>query len=311
VLNYHNAGKVQASSEPQDMRLQRMLGHLTTLVPENPQRVLVIGCGAGVTAGAVSVDPMVKSETIAEIEPLVPRVVSKYFAEYNFNVVANPKVTVHLDDARHYLLTTKEKFDAITSDPLDPWVRGAATLYTREFFDVAKAHLNPGGVVTLFVQLYESNDAAVKSEIATFLDAFPGGIVFANTSNGLGYDLVLLGQVEPKPIDVDRVEARLRNPANAAIANSLAQIGIHSAIDLFGTYAGHKTDMTGWLKDAAINRDRNLRLQYLAGLGLNLYQSDAIYRNMIKQSQYPEGLFTGSPATLTALRATVNQALGR
>ena len=311
VLNYHNAGKVQASSEPQDMRLQRMLGHLTTLVPENPQRVLVIGCGAGVTAGAVSVDPLVKSETIAEIEPLVPQVVSKYFSEYNFNVVSNPKVTVHLDDARHYLLTTREKFDAITSDPLDPWVRGAATLYTREFFEVAKAHLNPGGVVTLFVQLYESNDAAVKSEVATFLDAFPGGMVFANTSNGLGYDLVLLGQVEPKPIDVDRVEARLRNPTNAAIANSLAQIGIHSAVELFGTYAGHKTDMAGWLSGAALNRDRNLRLQYLAGLGLNLYQSDAIYRNMIKESQYPDGLFTGSAQTLAALRSAVNQALGR
>ena len=311
VLNYHNAGKVQASSEPQDMRLQRMLGHLTTLVPENPQRVLVIGCGAGVTAGAVSVDPLVKSETIAEIEPLVPQVVSKYFSEYNFNVVSNPKVTVHLDDARHYLLTTREKFDAITSDPLDPWVRGAATLYTREFFEVAKAHLNPGGVVTLFVQLYESNDAAVKSEVATFLDAFPGGMVFANTSNGLGYDLVLLGQVEPKPIDVDRVEARLRNPTNAAIANSLAQIGIHSAVELFGTYAGHKTDMAGWLSGAALNRDRNLRLQYLAGLGLNLYQSDAIYRNMIKESQYPDGLFTGSAPTLAALRSAVNQALGR
>jgi len=311
VLNYHNAGKVQASSEPQDMRLQRMLGHLTTLVPENPQRVLVIGCGAGVTAGAVSVDPQVKSETIAEIEPLVPRVVSKYFADYNFNVVANPKVTVHLDDARHYLLTTKDKFDAITSDPLDPWVRGAATLYTREFFDVAKAHLNPGGVVTLFVQLYESNDAAVKSEVATFLDAFPGGMVFANTSNGLGYDLVLLGQVEPKPIDVDRVEARLRNPVNAPVARSLAEIGIHSATDLFGTYAGHSKDMRGWLSGAALNRDRNLRLQYLAGLGLNLYQSDAIYRNMIKESQYPDGLFTGSPATLATLRSAINQALGR
>jgi spermidine synthase len=176
---------------------------------------------------------------------------------------------------------------------------------------VAKAHLNPGGVVTLFVQLYESNDAAVKSEIATFLDAFPGGMVFANTSNGLGYDLVLLGQVEPKAIDVDRVEARLRDPSNAAIANSLAQIGIHSAVELFGTYAGHKTDMAGWLNGAAINRDRNLRLQYLAGLGLNLYQSDAIYRNMIKESQYPDNLFAGSPQTLAALRSTVNQALGR
>ena len=47
VLNYHNAGKVQASSEPQDMRLQRMLGHLTTLLPPSPNSVLVIGCGAG------------------------------------------------------------------------------------------------------------------------------------------------------------------------------------------------------------------------------------------------------------------------
>ena len=311
VLNYHNAGKVQASSEPQDMRLQRMLGHLTTLVPDNPRRVLVIGCGAGVTAGAVSVDPRVEAETIAEIEPLVPQVVSKYFAEHNFNVVANPKVTLHLDDARHYLLTTREKFDAITSDPLDPWVRGAATLYTREFFEVAKAHLNPGGVVTLFVQLYESNDAAVKSEVATFLEAFPGGVVFANTSNGLGYDLVLLGQLNPRPIDVDAVQARLNDPANAAITKSLNEIAIYSATDLFGTYAGRALDMTGWLKGAMINRDSNLRLQYLAGLGLNLYQSDAIYRNMIRESQYPEGLFTGSPATLAELRGKVSQTLGR
>ena len=58
--------------------------------------------------------------TIAEIEPLVPRVVSRYFAQHNFDVVANPKTHVELDDARHYLLTTRQTFDAITSDPLDP-----------------------------------------------------------------------------------------------------------------------------------------------------------------------------------------------
>jgi spermidine synthase len=120
VLNYHNAGKVQASSEPQDMRLQRMLGHLTTLIPPQARRVVVIGCGAGVTAGAVSVDPVVTRETIAEIEPLVPRVVSTYFGDHNFNVVKNPKVEIRIDDARHYILTSKERFDAVTSDPLDP-----------------------------------------------------------------------------------------------------------------------------------------------------------------------------------------------
>jgi spermidine synthase len=310
VLNYHNAGKVQASSEPQDMRLQRMLGHITTLVPKNPARVVVIGCGAGVTAGAVSVDPMVKNQTIAEIEPLVPSVVSKYFGEHNFHVVDNPKVHIHLDDARHYLLTTNEKFDAVTSDPLDPWVKGAATLYTREFFEVVKNHLNPGGVVTLFVQLYESNEAAVKSEVATFLEAFPEGAVFANTANGQGYDLVLFGQLGGGKIDVDAVQKRLSDPANEPIANSLREIGIYNAVDLFGTYAGRTSDMKNWLKDATINTDRNLRLQYLAGLGLNLYQSDPIYKNMIRDSKYPDDLFEGSPETLAALRARIEQALG-
>ncbi|HXH23948.1 MAG TPA: fused MFS/spermidine synthase [Vicinamibacterales bacterium] len=310
VLNYHNAGKVQASSEPQDMRLQRMLGHITTLVPKHPSKVLVIGCGAGVTAGAVSIDPLVKEEVIAEIEPLVPRVVSTYFAEHNFNVVANPKVRIHLDDARHYLLTTDEKFDAITSDPLDPWVKGAATLYTREFFEEVKEHLNPGGVVTLFVQLYESNEAAVKSEIATFLEAFPEGAVFANTVNGQGYDLVLFGQLGGGRIDVDAVQARLSDPAYAPVVQSLREIGIFSAVDLFGTYAGSRRDMKNWLSDAIINTDRNLKLQYLAGLGLNLYQSDPIYRSMIRESRYPEHLFTGSPEALQALKAKIDASLG-
>ncbi len=312
VLNYHNAGKVQASSEPQDMRLQRMLGHMTTLIPTNPKHVLVIGCGAGVTAGAASIDPRVEQLTIAEIEPLVPRVVSTYFAEHNFNVVKNPKTRVHLDDARNYLQTTDEKFDAITSDPLDPWVKGAAMLYTREFFELAKRHLNPGGVVTLFVQLYESNTEAVKSEIATFMEAFPNGVVWGNTQQGRGYDLVLLGQLSPNPINVDEIEQRLQRPEYAQVRLSLSQIGMNSAVDLFSTYAGTAAELQPWLKDASINRDRNLRLQYLAGLGLNLYQSESIYADMLAYaSGYPNKLFLASDATTTALKAGIRREQGR
>jgi spermidine synthase len=311
VLNYHNAGKVQASSEPQDMRLQRMLGHMTTLIPKNPESVLVIGCGAGVTAGAVSVDPNVKRLTIAEIEPLVPRVVSRYFAQHNFDVVANPKTHVVIDDARHYLLTTREKFDAITSDPLDPWVKGAAMLYTKEFFETAKDHLKPGGAVTLFVQLYESNTAAVKSEIATFLSVFPGGVVWGNTNNGAGYDLVLLGQAEPTRIDVEAVQRHLSEPTMAPVAHSLGEVGMFSAIDLFSNYAGMKSDLAPWLADAAINRDRNLRLQYLAGMGFNLYQSEAIYADMLQYSQWPSDLFIGSDATKQQLRSAILRMQGK
>ncbi|MDQ8165348.1 MAG: fused MFS/spermidine synthase [Gemmatimonadota bacterium] len=302
VLNYHNAGKVQASSEPQDMRLQRMLGHLTTLVPTNPKRVLVIACGAGVTAGAASIDPMVERQTIVEIEPLVPEVVSKFFGNENFHVVDNPKVEVVVDDARHYVLTTKEKFDAITSDPFDPWVKGAATLYTKEFFELAKDRLNPGGVVTVFVQLYESNLAAVKSEISTFLSVFPNGMVFGNEYQGGGYDVVLLGQKQDGPINIDLIEERLAKPEYAAVRQSLAEIGFYSATDLFSTFAAQGPALAPWMADAQINRDKNLRLQFLAGMSLNHYDQGPIYADIIRYRKYPEGLFQGTPERLNRIR---------
>src|SRR4029079_3326205 len=167
--------------------------------------------------------------------------------------------------------TRKQTLSAVASDPLYPWVKGAATLYTKEFFDVVKEHLNPGGVVTLFVQLYESNTEAVKSEVATFFQAFPNGVVFGNTNNGGGYDLVLVGQQGTMKIDVDAIEAKLQRPEYAVVAQSLREIGFNSATELFSTFAGNAQMLAPWLADAQINRDRNLRLQFLAGLGLNNY----------------------------------------
>ena len=308
-LNYHNAGKVQASSEPQDMRLQRMLGHLTTLVPAHPRKVLVIGFGAGVTAGAVSLDPHVEQETIVEIEPIVPQSVATHFSGHNNAVATNPKVTIRIDDGRHFLLTTRETFDAITSDPLDPWVKGAATLYTQEFFELVKSRLNEGGVFTLFVQLYESNTEAVKSELATFLEVFPAGMVFANTKDGLGYDLVLLGQAGPTVIDVDAVAAKLARPEMAAVARSLSEVGLGTATDLFATFAGQAVDLQTWLSDAAVNHDRDLRLQYLAGRGLNLYSSAAIYADMQQAPfRFPADVFRGSGETLETLEQAMRDA---
>ncbi len=304
ALTFHVAGKIQASNVPRDMRLQRMLGHLTTLTVAAPRSVLVIGCGAGITAGAVSIDPRVDPETIAEIVPLVPQAAANYFAEPNFDVLHNPKVKIRIDDGRHYLLTTKERFDGITVDPLDPWVKGAANLYTREFLETMKQHLNPGGAVTMYIQLFETNADAVKSAVATFFDAFPNATIWGNPYNGQGHDMVLLGQVDPLHIDLDQMEALFGHghaPAFDKIADSLAEVGMNSPVDLFATYAGRKSDLIKWLRGATINRDANLRMQYLAGTGLNRDDSASIYASMLAHRRFPEDIFTSTEGRVYSL----------
>jgi spermidine synthase len=309
ALTFHVAGKIQASNVPRDMRLQRMLGHLTTLTDASPRSVLVIGCGAGITAGAVSIDPRVERETIAEIEPLVPKAAATYFAEPNFDVLHNSKVQVRIDDGRHYLLTTKDHFDGITVDPLDPWVKGAANLYTKEFLEAMRGRLNPGGVVTMYIQLFETNLDAVKSSVATFFEVFPNGTIWGNPYQGRGHDMVLMGQVEPLRIDLDEMEQRFGyRDESSKIPQSLAEVGFNSPEDLFATYAGRKSDLTEWLKGAAINRDRNLRMQYLAGIGLNLDDSAAIYAGMLNYRRFPDDLFSGSEGRVYSLREAIRRA---
>jgi spermidine synthase len=307
VLTFHVAGKIQASNVPRDMRLQRMLGHLTTLTDNHPRSILVIGCGAGITAGAVSIDPRVERETIVEIEPLVPRAAAKYFAEPNFNVLRNPKVQIRIDDGRHYLLTTQERFDGITIDPLDPWVKGAANLYTQEFLEVMKQHLNPGGVVTIYVQLFETSLDAVKSTVATFFEVFPNATIWGNPYQGRGHDMLLLGQVEPLRIDLDEMEQRAgyRSGDAGKIGQSLSEIGMNSPVDLFATYAGRRSDLTEWLRNVPMNRDRNLRMQYLAGLGLNLDDAAAIYAGMLAYRRFPDDLFVSAEGRVDSLRRAI------
>jgi spermidine synthase len=306
--NFHVSGKIEASSEPQDMRLQRMLGHLPALLHPQPESVLVVGCGAGVTAGCFVIHPSVKRIVICEIEPLIPRVVAEHFTTENYDVVHDRRVEIVYDDARHYILTTGEQFDIITSDPIHPWVKGAATLYTQEYFTLCRKRLKAGGLVTQWVPLYESTEAAVKSEMATFFEVFPEGSVWSNDYQGLGYDVVLLGQAQPGAIHVDQLMERLAAPEYARVRQSLDEVGFASAIDLLATFAGLAEDLRPWLADAAINRDRNLRLQYLAGLGASSYREGPIFSELSRYRRYPARLFTGSPQAQHALQQRLGMA---
>ena len=117
---------------------------------------------------------------------------------------------------------------------------------------------------------------------------------------------MLVGQAEPTVIDLDAIDAKLARPEYAAVARSLAEVGFNSVPALLATFAVKKPEIDPWLADADVTRDRNLRLQYLAGMGVNLYEADAIFRDMAQYRTYPEGLFTGSPYILSMLQAAWN-----
>jgi spermidine synthase len=331
VRSFHGAGKIQASTLPVDMRLQRMLGHLSALLHKKPESVLVVACGAGVTAGTFVLHPDVKRIVICDIEPLVPQVVTPMFGPENYHVVdgiarENPHrvngkdVEVVYDDGRHFLRTTHEKFDIITSDPIDPWVKGCAALNTVEYYQMCRDHLNPGGTVSLWIPLNEGNLATTKSVIATFFQVFPHGIVWTNEHEGHGYDAVLFAQTEPTVIDIDTLQRRLDRPDHQLVKESLEDVGFgqiktgitgvevvpDEAIDLLATYSGQATFMKEWSRGAQINTDRNLRLQYLAGMWLNSYIGEQILSSILEHYRFPDQTFVGSPDAVEALQQALS-----
>ena len=316
VRQFHSIGKIQASTNPMDMRLQRMLGHITALLTEKPDTVLVIGCGAGITAGTFVTHPDVKKVIVCDIEPLVPKMVAPFFSKENYGIadgiekenphlVKGKEVKFEYDDGRHYISTTNQKFDIISSDPIDPWAKGTAALYSEDFYRICKDHLKPGGSISMWVPLYRSSFESAKSMISTFLEVFPNGIIWSNDNFGQGYDAVLFAQAEPLHIDIEKLEKKFRSPDYSLVRKSLREVGFYNIRNLLGTYAGRGKDLALWLADAQISTDRNMRLSYLSGMAIQSYEADNIFWSICDFYRFPSDLFIGTSAKLDSLQHTI------
>jgi spermidine synthase len=305
--HFYVSGKAEASTAILDMRLERMMGHVPALLSPNPKSVLVVGFGAGVTAGSFTRYPDVEKLVICELEPFIPPASTEYFGKQNYDVLHNARTHMVYDDARHFIFTTRDKFDVITTDPIHPWVKGTSVLYSKEYYELVKQHLNPGGVVAQWLPIYDSDPETIKTELATFFAVFPEGTIWSNNLNGDGFDLVLLGQAQPAPINVDSIQARLDQAGYAPVAASLNEVGFHSAVELLATYAGRARDLQPVIAGAPINQDLNMRLQYIAGLGLNSMAYQKTYKEILKHRRFPEDLLVGAPGgRMDALRTLLS-----
>ena len=195
-------GKFQGNDwEQQDAQIAFAL--IPALHLHHRRNALVIGCGTGQSASVLNGLDF-KTVDIAEISPGILLAAGSQFRHMNEDVLRSPKVTVHLEDGRNYLLSQPSKYDQITIELTSIWFAGATNLYSREFYELAKRHLTPAGVFQQWFQLHHIGPREIESIIGTLHASFP--YVSAWLYGGQG---VLLASLEPQHIEPDAVAAAM------------------------------------------------------------------------------------------------------
>lgn len=177
-------GKPEASDDPEDMRNQYLLGHLPALLHGRPSSALVVGMGSGMTAGTLSLHARVD---LVDLSPPV-RNAARLFSDLNHHAADNDRITVYHEDGRAFLLGARRTWDVITVDPIHPYVAGAATLYTRDYFALVRSRLGRGGVAAHWLPLYQLRWEDVCGVLRSFSDVFADASVYLT-----GGDAILIG----------------------------------------------------------------------------------------------------------------------
>ncbi len=251
-------GKVDASNK--DSLTQLILGHLGAVLHSAPRRALVIGFGSGMSVSALARHPEIESITCVEIEPAVIGA-AKFLRRLNRDVLNDPRVHVVLDDARNFLLTTREQFDIIASEPSNPWIAGVSNLFTDEFYRSASARLRPGGLFVQWVQAYSLYPEDFRMILATFVPHFRQVTLW----RGEGPDYVLLGQREARQFTLDRVREKW---SNAALRADFEALGMRRPEGLIGFHRLDDADLRQLAAGSVRNTDDRNRLEYRAPRGL-------------------------------------------
>ncbi len=306
-------GKTDASTS-YDMVTQLMAGHVPMLLHPTAKQVLVIGLGSGVTAGAIIGYPLERLDLV-EIEPSVVEA-ARFFGAFNANVLDNPKVHVSIADGRNYLLITPRRYDVIVSEPSNPWIGGLASLFTVEMFQHARDRLRPGGVMVQWMQAYALEAEDLKMVIRTFASVFPTTAVWAATPG----DFLLVGSVEPRPLDLRAVQERLAaNPAARRLFGPTPEWPDFLGYFLLGT-----EDSARLVSAGPLNTDDRLPLEFSAprSLYLNTAESNRMLVTGAQRVALPplsseSQALAAAPAARTALglvlarQALIRQALAQ
>ncbi len=256
-------GKADASNGG-DMLTQRMLGLLPVLIHGKARDICIIGLGSGVTLGSALASGAVQHADVVEISPEVVEA-SHFFDRENGGALAKPGVRLIVGDGRSHLLLTPRSYDLIVSEPSNPWMAGVATLFTREFFEAARARLKPDGLLCQWAHTYDISLQDLRSIVRTFGSVFPQGTLWMVG----GGDLLLVGARDGEILPrLAAVEPGSRNGTAAAALADVGVAGGTTAFALLSQFAAGPREMERFGAGALVQTDDRTALEYSAPRGI-------------------------------------------
>jgi spermidine synthase len=245
-------GKVDASNGG-DAQTQILAGHLGVLLhPREVKKVLVVGAGAAITVGSVLAHPVERVDLV-EISPAVMKAAA-LFAGDNRHALEDPRVVVHIDDAKSFMALANEKYDLIVSVPSNPWVTGVSGLFSRDFFQLAKEHLTEDGLVVQWIHTYLSSEEMIALVFRTLRDSFPHA-----TTWGGPLDLVMVASREEIDPELATLQQRL---TRAGVKEDLGRVDIPDLVTLLAKQVHSDQGQAEFAGKGPINTDDLNLLEY-------------------------------------------------
>ncbi len=239
-----------------DLPTEILAGLLPGILGPPPTDALLVGWGTGISARAL-LSAGTRRLTAVELEPAVLAASSVFDPD----TVHDPRVRVILDDARVVLRRAAPRaYDVIASHPSNPWVVGAASLFSLEYFSLARSRLRPGGRMLAWVQLYETDRDAVRSLVATFVQVFPDSSLFQPAVGAR--DLLLVGTRDGTPVTESFLREEFSRRMNPSVSSALATAGISSIDALMARRLAGGPTLSAWAQGATINTEDNAWLEF-------------------------------------------------
>ena len=299
-------GLIVAETSQADLWDLLLKAHLPLLIHQDPDRVAIVGLGAGISLGAARSHQETSRIDCIEISPGVVNAHHR-FSLWNDLPLKDPRVEVHVADGRHFLKAHPKIYDVVTVDPVDPPV---CNLYTLEFYQIARASLRPGGLMVQWVPLFRLSDSHFRSLLATYTAVFPQATLWYDGTS------VLLISHPDRPLEID-LNAFYDRSAQDKVRYSLEMIGGPSPRTLLATFLCGPDGLRRFAAGAAVNRDGHPSLEYhaiLSGQGGRYSQADNLESVISLAAPFGQITKPGTDPTQTApirqLRSTLLR-LGR